>query len=92
MLRGIMQLHDKVCVVVFGCPPRWVILDVYAVYIVRGRAIDYEVVHRGPDDSAAPLQGCAHIWLDTHASIEHAHVTRLYGSLQQSPSSTGTPK
>ena len=82
MMRGATQLRDKVCVVVFVCPPWWVVLDVYAVHIAKGRAIDYEVVHREPDDSAAPLQGCARIWLDTCASIEHVHVTCLHSSLQ----------
>ena len=77
-----MHLYDKVHMVVLGCLPRWVILDVYAVYIAKGHAIDYEVVHRRPDNSAALLQGCARIWLDTCASIEHVHVVRLHGSLQ----------
>ena len=77
-----MQLHDKVRMVVFGCPRRWVILDVYAVYTAKCRAIDYEVVLRGPGDSAAPLQGYARIWLDTCTSVEHMHVMWLHGSLQ----------
>ena len=86
-----MQLHDKVRVVVLRCLPRWVILDVYAVYIAKCRAIDYEVVHHRPSDSAAPLQGRTHIWLDTCTSVEHVHVTCLHGSLQESPASAGTP-
>ena len=77
-----MHLHDKVHMVVLGCLPRWVILDVYAVHIAKSCTIDYEVVHRGPDNCAAPLQGCARIWLNTRASIEHEHVACLHGSLQ----------
>ena len=87
-----MQLHDKVCMVVLRCPSRWVILDVYAVYIAKGYAIDHEVVHRGPDDSAAPFQGCARTWLDTCATVEHMHVMCLHGSLQESPTSADNPK
>ena len=55
-MQDATQLHDKVRMVVLGCPPRWVILDVYAVYIAKGRAFDYEVVHRGHYYSVAPLK------------------------------------
>ena len=82
MKRGATQLHDKVRMVVLGCPPRWMVLDGYAVYIAECRTIDYEVVHRGPDDSTATLQGRARIWLNTHASIEYMHVACLHGSLR----------
>ena len=82
MLHGATQLHNKVQVVVLGCPPWWVVLNVYAVHITESRVVDYEVVHRGPDDSTAMLQGCACIWLNTGAPIEHMHVARPHDGLQ----------
>ena len=92
MLRGTTQLHDKVLVVVLGCLPWWVVLNVYAVHITESHVVDYEVVHRGPDDSTATLQGYACLWLNTCAPVEHMHVARPHGGLQHSPPSTGTPK
>ena len=68
--------------VVLGSPPRWMILDGYAVYIAECRTIDYEVVHGRPDNSSTTLQGRACIWLDMCASIEHMHVTCVQGNLQ----------
>ena len=82
MMHGTTQLHDKVHVIVLGCPPLWVVLDVYAVHKTKSRAIDYEVVHRGPGYSAAPLQGYARIWLNTGAPIEYMHVVHPHSGMQ----------
>ena len=82
MICGTTQLHDKVHVEVLRLTPWWVVMDVYAVHKTKSCAIDYEVVHREPDDSAAPLQGCARIWLNTGAPIEHLHVVHPHGGLQ----------
>ena len=78
--------------VVLGYPLWWVVLNVYAVHITESRIVDYEVAHRGPDDSAAMLQGCARVWLNTRAPIEHMHVACAHGGLQHSLPSTGSPK